>query len=254
MKTMPLDPIEQLQAGGLDKEGRLQISLPLDPYRVPADAIQRLLQTTWNEFMAASFAELQAMKSYLDDQARAFNDRIERHKQKMVREKVIEYGGAAELFIFHAAMFQDRPDDGFFEGGFKHHFEQMLSEHGIDAKYSYWFEELGLFRRRLQALRFRQSMLRKVMWHRAVLGDRRSWEELDEHGRTEMANGRWLTEKQQGDHARNDEIHQEFWGRRDAGERAASIFEDLEVRRSLSRKRLESIVYPRDREGSPLQI
>lgn len=64
---------------------------------------------------------------------------------------------------------------------------------------------------------------------------------------------RFLTEKVRDDAERNAGIYKEYWERRDAGEGQGDIFRDMEKRHYLTQSRMEKIVYPRDRGGTPLR-
>jgi len=125
--------------------------------------------------MTTDFSDLLAMKAYLTEQQQASQAEVNFVGEALVREGYIEESWVLTDLATDYCLHYDLPDGGPFEDGFTAHFEKEMTEAGIPEVYFRYVKKAGVYLRRIHVLRFRLTMLRSVLWHRAVLGEKSRW-------------------------------------------------------------------------------
>ncbi len=125
--------------------------------------------------MTTDFSDLLAMKAYLTEQQQASQAEVNFVGEALVREGYIEESWVLTDLATDYCLHYDLPDGGPFEDGFTAHFEKEMTQAGIPEAYFRYVKKAGVYLRRIYVLRFRLTMLRSVLWHRAVLGETSSW-------------------------------------------------------------------------------
>ena len=110
------------------------------------------------------------------------------------------------------------------------------------------------------ALRFRSRVLDYLLEQFQSFGDVPHWDEMTGEERPAIRTHEggpiawdFVSDSVREFALRDERIYAEFWRRRDAGEAAGSLIEEIRQRETvaLSKKRIEQIVYPR-RDGGDL--